>query len=40
METENPTLFKEWIGNWEDLTDFEVVEIGPKPEPNQLGLEN
>lgn len=40
METDNPSLFKEWIANWEDLTDFEVVEIGLKPEPEQVGLGN
>ena len=31
METENPELFKTWIENWEDLVDFEVIEIGDKP---------
>ena len=31
METENPELFKIWIENWEDLVDFEVIEIGDKP---------
>ena len=40
METDNPSLFKEWIANWEDLTNFEVIEIGLKPEPEQVGLGN
>jgi len=30
METEDPRLFLEWIKNWEDLTHFEIIEIGPK----------
>lgn len=31
METENPETFKTWIKYWEDLVDFEVIEIGQKP---------
>ena len=31
METENFALFSEWTRNWDDLTDFEVIEIGEKP---------
>jgi hypothetical protein len=31
METHDPTLFREWTKNWEDLTHFEIIEIGPKP---------
>ena len=31
METDDVTLFSEWTKNWEDLTDFEIVEIGQKP---------
>ena len=31
METENVELFQEWTKNWEDLTHFEIVEIGEKP---------
>jgi hypothetical protein len=31
METEDPRLFAGWIKRWEDLVDFEVVEIGEKP---------
>ena len=27
MECDNPELFQEWIANWQDLTDFEVVEV-------------
>ncbi len=25
METDSPELFQEWISNWSDLMDFEVV---------------
>lgn len=31
METDKPELFQEWIEHWEDLTRFEVIEIGAKP---------
>jgi len=27
MECENPELFQEWIANWKDLADFELVEV-------------
>ena len=27
METSDPKLMFEWIGNWNDLVDFEVVPI-------------
>ncbi len=31
METDNPELFQEWTKRWEDLVQFEIVEIGDKP---------
>ena len=31
METERFELFQEWTKNWEDLTQFEILEIGEKP---------
>ena len=31
METSNPDLFRTWIKNWEDLVEFEIIEIGEKP---------
>ncbi|MDH3689997.1 MAG: DUF3303 domain-containing protein [Gammaproteobacteria bacterium] len=34
METHDRSLFNEWIENWKDLTDFEIVEIGSKPIKN------
>ncbi len=27
METDNPALLQEWIKNWGDLVDFEVVPV-------------
>jgi Protein of unknown function (DUF3303) len=27
METEDPTRFDEWIGNWSDLVEFEIVPV-------------
>ena len=27
METADPKLMVEWIGNWSDLTEFEVVPV-------------
>lgn len=27
METEEPRLFDEWIANWDDLVEFEVVPV-------------
>ena len=27
METEDPTLFEEWIAGWSDLVEFEIVPV-------------
>jgi uncharacterized protein DUF3303 len=27
METEDPSLFEEWISNWGDLAEFEIVPV-------------
>jgi hypothetical protein len=27
METDDPSLFDEWIGRWNDLADFEIVPV-------------
>jgi hypothetical protein len=27
METDDPALFQEWVDNWSDLVDFEVVPV-------------
>ncbi|MEM6885901.1 MAG: GNAT family N-acetyltransferase [Verrucomicrobiota bacterium] len=31
VETEDPALFEEWEQHWNDLVDFEIIEIGDKP---------
>lgn len=31
METDDRRLFDTWIANWNDLADFEVIELGAKP---------
>ena len=31
METDNVELFSGWTKKWEDLTEFEIIEIGSKP---------
>ena len=32
METDNASLLWEWIENWKDLADFEVVPVMTSPE--------
>ena len=27
METDDPALFDDWIANWSDLAEFEVVPV-------------
>jgi hypothetical protein len=27
METEDPSLFKKWVEQWEDLVEFEIIEV-------------
>ena len=31
METEQPELFDQWMECWNDLVDFEIIELGEKP---------
>jgi len=31
METDDVSLFDDWLQHWKDLGTFEVVEIGEKP---------
>ncbi len=31
MRTETPETFDTWIANWDDLVDFEVIELIDKP---------
>jgi hypothetical protein len=32
METEDPSLFDEWIARWSDLVEFEIVPVIGSPE--------
>ncbi len=34
MRTNDYSLFEEWIAQWQDLVEFEIVEIGAKPTAN------
>lgn len=27
METEDPSLFEQWVANWRDLVEFEIVPV-------------
>jgi len=31
METANPKTFDNWIARWDDLVDFEILELKDKP---------
>ena len=31
METQTPETFDSWTRNWDDLVDFEIVELKTKP---------
>lgn len=35
METRDHGLFDQWIENWKDLMDCEIVEIGRRPIKNE-----
>ncbi len=34
METEDRSLFSAWTEHWNDLVEFEIVELGEKPQKN------
>jgi hypothetical protein len=36
METDDPALFQEWIDNWKDLVDFEVLPVVSSAEAKTL----
>ncbi len=38
METENPRLFDNWIVQWEDLVDFEVIPVVSSDEAAKAAL--
>jgi hypothetical protein len=27
METEDPTLFRQWTAHWEDLVEFQIIPV-------------
>ena len=37
METERYELFEQWTRKWADLTHFEIIDIGEKPEKGSDG---
>jgi len=40
METDDPVLLQEWIKNWRDLVDFEVVPVVTSAEMVELFANN
>jgi hypothetical protein len=40
MKTEDPKLFHIWIEKWEDLVDFEVIQVAPSKEASKIILNN
>ena len=36
MECEDPSLLQEWISNWNDLIDFEVVPVVPSKRTKEI----
>jgi Protein of unknown function (DUF3303) len=40
METDEPILLQEWIKNWNDLVDFEVVPVVTSAEMQRLFAED
>jgi hypothetical protein len=32
METNDPSLFDRWMDSWKDLVQFEIIELGDKPD--------
>jgi hypothetical protein len=33
MQTDDESLFHQWISHWDDLITFEIVGLGEKPNP-------
>lgn len=36
MECDDPLLFQEWISQWHDLVEFEIVPVVPSAETRKL----
>jgi hypothetical protein len=39
METDDPALFDEWIANWSDISEFEVVPVIGSAEAAERALD-
>ena len=39
MECDNKELFEEWMANWKDLVDFELIEVRTSQEASALMAE-
>ena len=40
MKTEDPKLFRIWIEKWQDLVDFEVIQVVSSEEASKIMLKN
>jgi hypothetical protein len=40
METEDKELFHQWIANWNDLADFEIIEVRTSQQASALMAES
>ena len=36
MECDDPRLFQEWVAQWEDLVEFEIVPVVPSKETGKI----
>ena len=36
MECDNPALFQEWILEWDDLAEFEIIPVVPLNKTKQI----
>ena len=40
MECEDPRLFQEWVDNWKDLAEFEIIPVTSSAEAKKLIMNN
>lgn len=40
MECDDPTLFQQWVVQWQDLVDFEIVPVMPSREATKTIMEH
>ncbi|HET8839816.1 MAG TPA: DUF3303 family protein [Ktedonobacteraceae bacterium] len=38
MESDDPDLFEQWLANWRDLADFEIVHVVSSAEASKAAL--